>query len=124
VGSSGLSTGPHLHYGIEKDGRYINPLTESIGVNHPVSPRMRALFDHLKSSYIAIFNRLPAIGNRQLVSRTLPSIAGSLTPGVMAIADRDIKAPDYPRSGSYAKAGEIETTAETTEINGRRSVMR
>ena len=29
VGSSGLSTGPHLHYGIEKDGQYVNPLTAS-----------------------------------------------------------------------------------------------
>ncbi|MBV8450867.1 MAG: M23 family metallopeptidase, partial [Deltaproteobacteria bacterium] len=95
VGSSGLSTGPHLHYGLEKDGRYVNPLTASIGANHQVSPRMRALFDHFKSEYMAIFERLPALGTHQLVSRTLPSISGSSTPGVTVIADRGTQAPDH-----------------------------
>jgi murein DD-endopeptidase MepM/ murein hydrolase activator NlpD len=57
VGSSGLSTGPHLHYAIEKDGRFVNPLTQSLGTHHRVSPRMRALFDRFKQSYLTILNR-------------------------------------------------------------------
>jgi murein DD-endopeptidase MepM/ murein hydrolase activator NlpD len=87
VGSSGLSTGPHLHYGLEKDGRYINPLTATIGANHQVSPRMRALFDRFKSEYMAVFNRLPVLGSRRSVSRPLPSISGNPAPGVIAIDD-------------------------------------
>jgi Peptidase family M23 len=124
VGSSGLSTGPHLHYGLEKDGQYLNPLTASIGVNHQVSPRMQALFDHFKAEYLAIFNRLPALGNHQFVSRMLPSISGSSAPEVTAIANRDIKAPDEHLPRSNAKAGLSETTAESSVIDGRRSVMR
>jgi murein DD-endopeptidase MepM/ murein hydrolase activator NlpD len=124
VGSSGLSTGPHLHYGLEKDGHYVDPLTTSIDANHQVSPRMRALFDHFKSAYMAVFDRLPALATHQLVSRMLPSISGGPAPGVTAITDRDIQAPDDQRSISHAKAMAIETTAETTEIDGRRSVMR
>ncbi len=126
VGSSGLSTGPHLHYGLEKDGHYVNPLTASIGVNHQVSPRMRALFDHFKAEYLAIFDRLPALGNHQhqLVSRMLPSISAGTTPGVTTIANRDTEAPDRHPPGNHGKAMLIETTAEASIVDGRRSVMR
>ncbi len=124
VGSSGLSTGPHLHYGLEKDGRYVNPLTATIGANHQVSPRMRALFDRFKSHYVAVFNRLPALGNRLMVSRTLPSISGATAPGVTAIVDRDTETPAHHRSRRHVKAAVIETAAETMAIDGRTSVMR
>jgi hypothetical protein len=124
VGSSGLSTGPHLHYGLEKDGHYVDPLTANIGINHQVSPRMRALFDHFKSEYLAIFDRLPALGTHQLVSPTLSSISGGPAPGVTAVADQDIQAPDHQQSKSHVKAMIMETTAGITKIDGRMSVMR
>jgi murein DD-endopeptidase MepM/ murein hydrolase activator NlpD len=124
VGSSGLSTGPHLHYGLEKDGRYVNPLTATIGANHQVSPRMRELFEHFKSEYVGVFNRLPTSANRQMVRRTLPLISGGPAPGVTVKGDRDTKALDHHRSRSYVNAMAIETSAETTRIDGRKSVMR
>jgi murein DD-endopeptidase MepM/ murein hydrolase activator NlpD len=62
VGTSGLSTGPHLHFALERDGHYINPLTENIGVNHQVSPRMRSLFDEFKDNYLAMLSKLPDLG--------------------------------------------------------------
>ena len=124
VGSSGLSTGAHLHYGLVKDGRYVNPLSAMIGANHQVSPRMRALFDRFKSEYLAAFSRLPALGSRQVVSRSLPLITGAPAPGLLSIADRDSPGVNDHRSKSHAKLEVVRTTAETTLINGRMSVMR
>jgi murein DD-endopeptidase MepM/ murein hydrolase activator NlpD len=37
VGSSGLATGPHLHYAIFRDGRYVDPLKVQLGRKAPPS---------------------------------------------------------------------------------------
>jgi murein DD-endopeptidase MepM/ murein hydrolase activator NlpD len=123
VGSSGLSTGPHLHYGLEKDGRYIDPLTATIGANHQISPRMRALFERFKSEYLAVFSRISSPRNHRPVSRTLPETFGNPAPGVIAIADSTAGGLDRERSIS-TNAMTFRTAAKEQEINGRRSIMR
>jgi murein DD-endopeptidase MepM/ murein hydrolase activator NlpD len=40
VGSTGLASGPHLHYSLYKDGKYVDPLKESLTIITPRSERI------------------------------------------------------------------------------------
>ncbi len=68
VGSTGLSTGPHLHFAIEKRGLNVDPLSQTLGVHHQVSPRMKALFDSFKLHYQNALAKLPNLGSRFAVA--------------------------------------------------------
>jgi murein DD-endopeptidase MepM/ murein hydrolase activator NlpD len=55
VGSSGLATGPHLHYGLRRDGRYVNPITEhqNLPPGEPVPAVLKASFDAERDTLFA-----------------------------------------------------------------------
>ena len=75
VGSTGLATGPHLHYALYKDGHFLDPLTADIDEGTGgISDSRRRAFERVKRQYSEQFAQLPGVSRSGLEAVAEPEI--------------------------------------------------
>jgi murein DD-endopeptidase MepM/ murein hydrolase activator NlpD len=52
VGSTGRSTGPHLHFELYKDQQYVNPLSVDFPADEAIEPDLQRLFENQMKTYL------------------------------------------------------------------------
>ena len=88
VGSTGLSTGPHLHYALLKDGHFLDPMTANLdeGGGTAISEDRRPLFERFKHQFERVLGGLHGIAQGWAADRSTTrviTLGDNLDPGAL-----------------------------------------
>jgi murein DD-endopeptidase MepM/ murein hydrolase activator NlpD len=84
VGSTGLATGPHLHYEMLRGGRYMDPLSVDLPAGDPVPSQDRVRWQQEMGVRVALLESIPGAGPvREIVAQepSQPADASSASEG-------------------------------------------